>query len=227
MLSGDIFRSAGIRHFRKYVISFLFVLQMKSGASFTRNSVRNRGRNDADVEKLQKQISALIGSKFVVKDRYQQHELISKLWEIRERGGVSDSYLHPDHCNFQCHWIPLTMLVIERKNTYPSCMALEQTAVICEEVFLTEGLLITGLELLQSDLLSGFIICFLQERFGIIERLGNGGSFVIDAYRFTCGIGFVYVICSTVFHRTYCSSVSSDVSSEVQMRLVGLRKNNF
>lgn len=154
-------------------------------------------RKDADVEKLQKQISALAGSKFVVKNRYQQHELIYKIMKSEKWAVFLILTFILIIATFNVI-SSLTMLVIEKKKDISILHSIGADSGLLRRIFLTEGLLITGLGTLIG-LALGFIICFLQERFGII-RLGNGGSFVIDAYPVHMqALDFVYVIATVFF----------------------------
>ena len=57
---------------------------------------------------------------------------------------------------------------------------------------MTEGMIIT-LSGALAGLVIGFVICFLQDRFGLIELSGSG-SFVIDAYPVKMSpLDFLYV----------------------------------
>jgi lipoprotein-releasing system permease protein len=65
------------------------------------------------------------------------------------------------------------------------------------KVFLTEGLFITFIGAV-TGLMVGGIICFLQQRYGII-KLSGSGSFVVDAYPMNIRpLDFFYVLV-TVF----------------------------
>ena len=65
------------------------------------------------------------------------------------------------------------------------------------KIFLLEGIFITGLGAFIG-LALGFIICYLQERFGLIQ-LGGSGSFVIDAYPVKMELADFFYVLATVF----------------------------
>ena len=91
----------------------------------------------------------------------------------------------------------LTMLVIEKKKDISILHSMGADSRLLRRIFLTEGLFITGIGA-GIGLALGFIICFLQQQFSLI-KLGNGGSFVIDAYPIHMqALDFVYVLL-TVF----------------------------
>lgn len=153
-------------------------------------------KKDATPELLQTQVSALAGSDFMVRNRYQQHELIYKIMKS-EKWAV---YLILTFILIIATFnviSSLTMLVIEKKKDISILHSMGADSGLLRRIFLTEGLFITGIGAFIG-LFLGYIICFIQKQFGII-KLGNGGSFVIDAYPVHMqAMDFLYVV-ATVF----------------------------
>ncbi|HRH64922.1 MAG TPA: ABC transporter permease [Bacteroidia bacterium] len=153
-------------------------------------------KKDANPELLQTQVSALAGSDFMVRNRYQQHELIYKIMKS-EKWAV---YLILTFILIIATFnviSSLTMLVIEKKKDISILHSMGADSGLLRRIFLTEGLFITGIGAFIG-LFLGYIICFIQKQFGII-KLGNGGSFVIDAYPVHMqAMDFLYVV-ATVF----------------------------
>ena len=74
----------------------------------------------------------------------------------------------------------LTMLVIEKKEDILTLKYLGAPFLLIRNVFFYQGLMIafTGI---VGGLLSGALICYLQQTFGFV-KLGNAESFVVEAY---------------------------------------------
>jgi lipoprotein-releasing system permease protein len=90
------------------------------------------------------------------------------------------------------------MLVIEKKKDITILHSLGAGGPLLRKIFLLEGLFITCLGAFVG-LSLGFIICFLQERFGLIQ-LGGSGSMVIDAYPVQMQLpDFIYVLATVLF----------------------------
>lgn len=72
------------------------------------------------------------------------------------------------------------MLVIEKKEDILTLKYLGAPFLLVRNVFFYQGLMIT-LTGIVGGLLSGALICFLQQTLGII-KLGNAESFVVEYY---------------------------------------------
>lgn len=74
----------------------------------------------------------------------------------------------------------LTMLIIEKQHDIGLLLSLGAELKQIKNIFFVEGLLITLIGSI-TGLSFGFLICWLQQTFGIIQ-IGNAESFVISAY---------------------------------------------
>jgi lipoprotein-releasing system permease protein len=74
----------------------------------------------------------------------------------------------------------LTLLMLEKKADMKILQGLGARKVTVRQVFLWEGLLVTGTGMI-AGLVLGAILCILQKEFGII-RFPSSGSFVVDVY---------------------------------------------
>ena len=73
----------------------------------------------------------------------------------------------------------LSLLIINKRRDIFILRSMGMTLRQVRRAFATEGLLICGVAVL-AGLLLGFIVCFLQQHFGII-RMGDG-NFVVSAF---------------------------------------------
>lgn len=144
-----------------------------------------------DEDKIVKQISAQLGKGFTIKNRFQQHELIYKIMRS-EKWAVFLILTFILIIAIFNVISSLTMLVIEKKKDIAIYRSMGAEISFLRKVFLTEGMFIT-LSGAFSGLIIGMVICYLQQRFGLIELSGSG-SFVIDSYPVKMApLDFLYV----------------------------------
>lgn len=74
----------------------------------------------------------------------------------------------------------LTLLMLEKKNDMQILRGMGASQLKIRQVFLWEGLLVTGIGMLIG-LVLGAAICWIQQQFGIV-RFPNSGSFVVNVY---------------------------------------------
>lgn len=150
----------------------------------------------ADAGAISQQIKNVIGAKFKVSDRYRQHELIYKIMKSEKWAVFLILALILLIATFNVIG-SLTMLIIEKQKDISILHSMGADARLLRKIFLTEGLFITLIGAVIG-LVTGGLICFIQQNFGLIKLSGNG-SFVIDAYPVHMqALDFVYVFI-TVF----------------------------
>jgi len=74
----------------------------------------------------------------------------------------------------------LTLLMLEKKADMQILQGLGARKITIRQVFLWEGMLVTGTGMI-AGLVLGAVLCLLQKELGII-RFPSGGSFVVDVY---------------------------------------------
>jgi len=143
----------------------------------TVSSVEIKLAKGLDKELAQKEIQQLLGSKYQVKNRYEQQESFFKIMKIEKW----ITYL------ILCFILliasfniigSLSMLIIDKKADIQTLRNLGADNTLIKRVFLFEGWMISGVGALIGIGL-GAILCLLQEHFGLL-RLGSG--FVVEAY---------------------------------------------
>ena len=134
---------------------------------------------ESNSEEVIQQIKHQLGNDFSVKNRYQQHELIYKIMRS-EKWAVFLILTFILIIAIFNVISSLTMLVIEKKKDIVIYRSIGAEISFLRKIFLTEGMFIT-LSGAFAGLVIGLLICWLQQRFGLI-KLSGSGSFVIDAY---------------------------------------------
>ncbi len=133
----------------------------------------------ANLANIQQQIQTLCGDKYEVKNRFQQRELLYKILKSEKWAIFLILSFILVIATFNIIG-SLTMLIIDKREDITILHYLGADANQIKKIFLYEGLMIT-LSGAIIGLLSGFIICFAQEQFGLV-KLSGSGSFIIKYY---------------------------------------------
>ena len=126
-----------------------------------------------------KEIEALLGEDFVVKDRYRQQEDIFKIMKIEK----FISYIFLSFILLiACFNIigSLSMLVIEKKRDVSTLRSMGADNSLITNIFVAEGAMISIFGA-AIGIAAGVLLCLLQEHFGLLT-MGGGGNFVVDSY---------------------------------------------
>jgi ABC-type lipoprotein release transport system permease subunit/ABC-type Zn uptake system ZnuABC Zn-binding protein ZnuA len=134
----------------------------------------------ADASMVKKNIANLIGNGFIVKDRYEQQESSFKMVQIEKWV----TYL------MLCFILilalfnvlgSLAILMIEKEEDVSKLRSMGASNRLINRVFLFEGWMISLLGAFIGVVI-GIILCFLQQRFGLISLGETAGTFIVDAY---------------------------------------------
>jgi lipoprotein-releasing system permease protein len=130
-----------------------------------------------NIKLVQDKLSALLGNEFIIKNRYQQNELLFKTLETEKLWTFIILVFILIVATFNIIGA-LTMLIIEKKKDIVILNNLGCDAKTIRKIFMIEGFLITTIGSIIG-LLLGFTLCWLQLKYGFI-RFDEG--FVVDAY---------------------------------------------
>lgn len=135
-------------------------------------------------------IQEIVGDKFSVKNRYQQQESFFKLMKVEKWLSFAIAGLMMVMIAFNLIGA-LWMAVLEKKSDVVILKSMGATDVLVRNIFLTQGLLLTGLGIIIGFLLA-IGIYTLQKTVGIITIPGNSS---IDSYPVSMrSIDFLIVI---------------------------------
>ena len=162
------------------------------------SSIELRLAADADIKKVKSEIKQILGSDFLVQDRYEQQADTYRIMEVEKLiSYVFLSFILLIAC-FNVIG-SLSMLIIDKRNDVVTLRNLGADDQLITRVFLFEGYMITFFGALIGVGL-GLILCFIQQEFGIIS-LGSGasaGAFVVDAYPVSVYASDVVLVLITV-----------------------------
>jgi len=135
---------------------------------------------DADQAALQKKIESLAGRGFVVKNRYQQQEILYKIMVSEKNYIFMILTLILVIATFNVIGT-LSMLILDKKKDIAVLESLGASRRLIRRIFLFEGVFISFLGALLG-LTLGVIVCWVQIRFGLIRLGSEDSSFVVSAY---------------------------------------------
>lgn len=153
-------------------------------------------KESANHDLAQNEIQKITGSRFVVKNKYQQHEVIYRVMKSEKWAIYMILTFILIVASFNIIG-SLSMLIIDKKNDLATLNSLGVDKERVRKIFLYEGWMISiGGAII--GLLLGAGICFAQQKFGFI-KLSSMGTFLVDSYpvimKFTDALGiFVTVV---------------------------------
>lgn len=145
---------------------------------------------------VQKKIATMLGDRFNVQNRYEQQADVFRIMEIEKL----ISYLFLTFIlAIACFNVigSLSMLILDKREDVETLRNLGADDRLIARIFLLEGRLITLFGALTGIAL-GLLLCFLQQRFGLISLGGGNGAFVVDAYPVSVHATDIFLIFGTV-----------------------------
>ncbi len=159
------------------------------------SAVNLRLNPDADIDAVKKEVQERLGADFRVQDRYEQQADTYRIMRVEKL----ISYLFLTFILvIACFNVvgSLSMLIIDKREDVVTLRNLGASDSQIVRIFLFEGRMISFFGAFFGVAL-GLFLCWLQQAFGLI-RLGNSGSFVVDAYPVSVEAMDVLVVFVTV-----------------------------
>ena len=157
----------------------------------------------SDKSKIQSEIESIAGSRFIVKDRFQQEVLLYRIMKS-EKWAV---FLILSFILLIAAFNVIgsvTMLILDKKQDIAVLASIGADSSMIKKIFLYEGLMINLIGALSGVIL-GLGICLLQMKYGFVH-LQSSGSFIIKSYPIKMQLmDFVFVFL-TVFIIAYLAA---------------------
>lgn len=122
-------------------------------------------------------VKQLLGSDFSVRDRFDQQPLYYKVFRS-ERLGIYLILALIILISTLNLVASLSLLIIDKQHDISTLRSMGMTTQSMRRMFFEEGLLISAVGI-AAGLLLGFVVCFLQQQFGLIRM---GDNFVVSAF---------------------------------------------
>jgi len=134
----------------------------------------------ADQSKVQKEIEKIAGRNFIVKNRYQQQEILYKIMVSEKNYIFMILTLILIIATFNVIGT-LSMLILDKKKDIAVLRSMGAGQRLIRRIFLFEGLLISMIGAL-SGLMLGALVCWIQIRFGLVRLGAADSTFIVNAY---------------------------------------------
>ncbi len=150
---------------------------------------------NADVQKVKKEVKAIVGNDFNVKDQQEQQATLYKIMRSEKWAVYIILTFILILATFNVVG-SLSMLMIEKRKDTEILKAMGADNRLIQKIFVNEGLLISvagGI----IGLLLGIILVLLQQKYGFV-KFGTGGNYVVDAYPVLLKFQDVLLIFATI-----------------------------
>ena len=194
--AGVVFNVQQSRYDENYIITSLDFAQRLLDQRGRISSVEIRLHDGVSPGTAKKELRALLGNRFQVQDRFEQQADVFRIMRIEKL--ISYVFL-TFILLIACFNIigSLSMLMIDKKQDVRTLRSLGATnGQICD-IFLLEGRMISLAGAL-AGLVFGLILCWLQQRFGLISMGDSAGSFIVEAYPVSVHMTDLLVVLLTV-----------------------------
>ncbi len=180
----------------KYILTSLDFLRHLLDYTTEVSAIELKLKPNVNLASVQANIEKILGSDFVVQNRYQQQEDVFRIMEIEK---LVSYLLITFILMIACFNVigSLSMLILDKKDDVVTLRSLGASDKMISRIFLFEGRLISLFGAF-SGIIMGLILCFIQDKFGIITLGGGNGTFVVDAYPVSVHVWDIVLVFVTV-----------------------------
>ncbi len=177
---GVVFIVKQLKYDGSYILTSLDFARRLFHYTTEASAIELKLKPEANVDKVKSDIKQILGDSFVVKDRYEQQADVFRIMKIEK----FISYLFLTFIlMIACFNVigSLSMLIIDKKNDVETLRNLGANDKLIARIFLFEGRMISTIGAVIGIIL-GLVLCYIQQKYGIISLGGSHGTFVVDAY---------------------------------------------
>ena len=178
--SGVVFAVNQGKYDKNYILTSIGFARRLFGQQGRLSALELRLKPDADFNAAKRQIQQIAGSRFVVKDRYEQQADTFKIMQIEKlMAYIFLTFILIVAC-FNIIG-SLSMLIIDKRDDVVTLRNLGATDRQITRIFLFEGRMISVFGALLGIGL-GLLLCLLQQQFGFVRMGDADGSYIVNAY---------------------------------------------
>jgi len=142
------------------------------------SSIEIKLKPGIDAKLFHQKLEAHLKGKYLVKDRFQQHEFLYKVMQTEKWAIFLILSFILAIASFNLTG-SLTMLIIDKKKDIITLQNMGATNKLIRNIFLLEGWLISIIGAILGIIL-GFMVCWLQQTFGLVKLQSE--SLIMDSY---------------------------------------------
>lgn len=192
---GTVFTVGQMEYDESYIITHIDFARKIFNYTNEVSAIEIKLKKGASAGHVKKEISEILGNDFNVEDRFEQQKDIYRIMNIEKL--ISFIFLTFIMLVASLNVIgSIAMLMIEKKDDMKTLENLGATKNRIFKIFLYEGGLISMLGA-SIGIITGVIICLIQQHFGIVS-LGNGNTFLTEAYPVRVALQDIIIIFGTV-----------------------------
>lgn len=211
ILPGGVFSI--IQNFdENYVVVPLEFAQELMSYENKRTSLEVKTRGGADMNKVEKELQAILGDSFDVQNSEEQHQDVYRVLKLEKLFAFIAAVLLLVIGSINIYF-NLMMLALDKKRDITILSSMGADAGLLKKIFITEGLLIAAIGTV-TGLLLGAGIVLIQQKFGLISMGMN--SSVVDGYPVKLAFfDFVYVFLAMSAVTVFISSRPASLAAKV------------
>lgn len=160
-------------------------------------------KNVDQLDEVQEDIQNLLGEDYVVKNRFQQHDVLFKMMETEKTAIFFILSFILVIASFNIIG-SLSMLIIDKQNDIETLRSLGANKTMIQRIFLIEGWLISLSGALIGTIL-GVTVCLLQVTYGFV-KISGGDSFLFSQFPVEILFKDVLIVFVTVVFIGYLAS---------------------
>ncbi len=180
MSSGYVFQVKQAKYDANYILTSLGFAQHLFDQQGRISQVELSLKEGANVRKVKRDIARQLGSRFVVRDRYEQQEDVFRIMRIEK----FIAYLFLTFILLVASFNiigSLTMLMIDKERDIQTLRNLGAAPGDVRRIFILEGNMISFLGALVGVAI-GVALCWLQQQYGLIAMGKSEGAFIVESY---------------------------------------------
>lgn len=177
--SGLIFVMNQPKYARHIITSDIFARRLFKRGDNEVTSMEMKVKEGADITVVKDALAGILGSGYLVQDRYEQQDDVYKVMQIEKL----ISYIFLTFILLvACFNIvgSLSMLIIEKRDNMETLRSMGADSKTISDIFVYEGIIISAIGAF-TGILAGIALCLAQQHFGFISMGGNG-AFIVESY---------------------------------------------
>ena len=193
---GVVFMVRQAKYDTHYILTSLQFAQKLFDREGRVSAMELKLKEGVNADKVRKQLQAELGESFDVKDRYEQQDDVFRVMRIEK---LISYVLLSFILLVACFNIigSLSMLMIDKRQDIQTLRSLGATdSQICT-IFRLEGHIISLAGALLGLVLGG-VLCWIQQKYGLVTMGDSEGSFIIEAYPVSVYLTDILLILVTV-----------------------------
>jgi len=177
---GVVFAVQQGRYDKDYILTSIAFARSLFDNQGMLSSLEMRLKPGSDLDAVKRRMQRVAGAKYQVRDRYEQQDDTFRIMKIEK----FMAYLFLTFILVVASFniiSSLSMLMVEKKKDVETLRSLGASNRHITRIFLYEGRLISVIGAVLG-IVVGLLLCWLQQRYGLVRLGDSDGTFIIDAY---------------------------------------------